>query len=326
MNSTGLWSVVLCVCCVAGALAQKPILPGFHADPSIHEWDGKYWLYPSTDEPGSTSWKEMRRWSCFSSTNLVDWKDEGQIFDLARHDVAWATDSAFAPDCMKWKGKYYFFFPASFQIGVAVSDHPNGPFKDALGKPLVGKDEVPGVASFDPCIFIDDDNTPYLYYGGSFGVAVVKLKDSLVERDGPIRKLDVKNYSEGIWVHKYKGTYYLTYPHTITRGGKTKQLLVYSTGKTPFGPFSYGGTILDNNGRNSHHSIICIRGKWYLFYHVEGPSAYERKVCADYLYHNDDGSIREVRMTKTGVEPVRERRFQRRGSWQDGQDMWLRWE
>lgn len=285
--------------------AQKPILPDFHADPSIHFWDGKFWLYPSTDEAGSTSWKEMRRWNSFSSTDLVHWKDEGEIFDLAKGDISWAKNSAFAPDAAQRNAKYYFFFPAEFQIGVAVADKPQGPFKDALGKPLIKKDEIAGVKSFDPCIFIDDDNTPYLYYGGGGGVAVVKLKDNLIEKDGEVRKLPMQGYGEGIWVHKYMGLYYFSYPSHIKRDGKIKQLLVYSTSSTPFGPFKYGGAFLDNNGRNSHHSIIQIKGKSYLFYHIEGVDGYQRRVCVDYLHYNKDGSIKEVKMTNTGIKALK---------------------
>jgi len=282
--------------------AQKPILPDFHADPSAHYWDGKYWIYPSTDEPGSTSWKEMKRWHCYSSVDLENWKNEGQIFSL--DDISWASESAFAPDAMKWKGKYYFFFPAQVQIGVAVSDKPNGPFKDALGKPLIAKNECPGVATFDPTIFIDTDNTPYLYYGGGHGVAVVKLKDNLIERDGEITKLPIEGYAEGIWVHKRNDIYYFTYPSRVERDGKVNQLLVYSTAPTPTGPFTYQGAFLDNKSRNSHHSIIEIEGKWYLFYHIQGPSPYERRVCVDYLEYDNEGKIKEVKMTKTGVNPL----------------------
>jgi beta-xylosidase len=284
------------------ANAQKPILPDFHADPSAHEWDEKYWIYPSTDERGSTSWRQMKQWSCFSSTNLTEWKDEGKIFSL--QDITWATNSAFAPDAMKWKGKYYFFFPAGFQIGVAVSDTPNGPFKDALGHPLIKRGEVRGVETMDPAIFIDDDQTPYLYFGGGNGAAVVKLKDNLLERDGEIKKLDLKGYEEGIWVHKRGDTYYFSYPIGNRRDGKQKQLMAYSTAKSPFGPFTYQGVILDNDSRNSHGSIIQIKDKWYLFYHVQGPSPYERRVCVDYLEYNEDGTIKEVKMTKTGIKPV----------------------
>ncbi len=283
--------------------AQKPILPDFHADPSIHYWDGEYWIYPSTDEPGSSSWLQMKRWSAYSSEDLVNWVDEGQLLSL--EDISWAEEAAFAPDAMKWKGRYYFFFPASFQIGVAVSDRPNGPFKDALGKPLIPKEAVEGVLTFDPCIFIDDDGTPLLYYGGGNGVAVVRLKENLIELDGPIKKLPLRNYGEGIWVHKRGETYYFSYPIHIEREGKTKQLLAYSTSGSPYGPFEYRGIILDNDSRNSHHSIIEIEDQWYLFYHIEGPSPYERRVCADYLYYHEDGSIREVQMTSQGIRPLK---------------------
>ncbi len=295
----------LCIVCSATTLsAQLPILPDFHADPSVHYWDGKYWMYPSTDEPGSTSWAEMKRWSCFSSTNLRDWHDEGEIFSL--EDIDWATDCAFAPDAVKWKGRYYFVFPAGKNIGIAVADSPTGPFKDAIGKPLIVDRECKGVSSFDPCLFVDDDHTPYVIYGGGGGCAIAKLKDNLTEIDGEITKLPLEDYAEGIWVYKRNGTYYFTYPnHYKDAEGNIKQLLVYSTAPTLMGPFTYHGSFLDNKSRNSHHSVIEVDGQSYLFYHIQGPSGYERRVCADYLYYNEDGTIREVKMSKKGIKPLK---------------------
>jgi hypothetical protein len=84
-----------------------------------------------------------------------------------------------------------------------------------------------------------------------------------------------------------------------------KQLLVYCTSTTPYGPFTYHGSFFDNDSRNSHHSIIQIEDKWYLFYHIQGPSPYERRVCVDYLEYNDDGTIKEVFMTEEGVKPLK---------------------
>ncbi|MFI3322558.1 MAG: family 43 glycosylhydrolase [Rikenellaceae bacterium] len=287
------------------AIAQKQILPDFHADPSAHQWDGKYWIYPSTDEPGSTSWEEMERWKLYSSTDLAEWKDEGQIFSL--DDVSWASNAAFAPDAVKRNGKYYFFFPAGMQIGVAVSDTPTGQYKDAIGKPLISTKEHDNISSFDPCIFTDDDGTPYLYYGNSWGkVGCVKLKDNLIEKDGEIQTLMIKNYHEGIWVHKRNDTYYFTYPSMYTDiDGKKKQVLELTTAPSPTGPFTYRGQFFFNNSRNSHHSIIEIEDKWYLFYHIEGPSPYERRVCVEYLRYEKDGSIKMVNMTKRGIKALK---------------------
>lgn len=301
--SISLFSISSFFLSTSDAVAQKPILPDFHADPSVHYWDGKYWMYPSTDEPGSTSWAEMKRWSCFSSTDLATWKDEGQIFSL--EDISWAKDCAFAPDAVKWKGKYYFVFPAGKHVGIAVADNPAGPFKDAIGKPLIMDRECKGVRSFDPCLFVDDDHTAYLYYGGGGGCAVAKMKDNMVEIDGEITKLPLEQYAEGIWVHKRKGIYYFTYPnHYKDKEGNIKQLLVYSTAPTPMGPFTFQGPFLDNKSRNSHHSVIEVDGQSYLYYHIQGPSAYERRVCVDYLYYDKAGKIKEVKMTQEGIKPI----------------------
>lgn len=280
---------------------MNPLLPDFHADPSIREWDGRFWIYPSTDEPGSTSWLEMRRWEVFSSTNLVDWKGHGEIFSL--EDITWAQQAAFAPDALKWNDWYYFFFPADFQIGVAVSDRPYGPFRDAIGEPLIRRKEG-GIDAFDPHIFIDDDGRPYLFFGGSETVGVVELGDDLVSRAGPIRRLPLKHYAEGIWVHRREGLYYFTYPMHIHRNGRTEQLLVHSVAENLLGPYEYRGPFLDNHSRNSHHSIREIKGRWYLFYHIEGPSPYERRVCADYLEYWEDGTIKPVRITVKGIDPL----------------------
>lgn len=295
----------LCTMAIAPTMAQKQILPDFHADPSAHYWDNKYWIYPSTDEPGSTSWAEMKQWHCYSSTDLKEWTNEGKIFSL--EDISWAEDCAFAPDAVKWKGKYYFVFPAGKNIGIAVSDKPNGPFKDAIGKPLIKNYECKGVSSFDPTLFVDDDHTPYIYYGGGGGVAVAKMKDNMTELDSEITKLPLDEYAEGIWVHKRKDTYYFTYPnHYNDEEGNIKQKLVYCTAPSPMGPFTFHGEFFDNKSRNSHHSIIEIDDKWYLFYHIQGPSGYERRVCVDYLKYNADGTIKQVKMTKKGVKPLKQ--------------------
>ncbi|MBY8852084.1 family 43 glycosylhydrolase, partial [Saccharothrix sp. MB29] len=46
-------------------------------------------------------------------------------------------------------------------LGVAVSDSPTGPFRDALGRPLVRAGAYAGQA-IDPMVFTDDDGRSYL--------------------------------------------------------------------------------------------------------------------------------------------------------------------
>ncbi len=287
-----------------GAVKPKVILPDFHADPSAHAWAGRYWIYPSTDEPGSTSWRQMKSWNCYSSTDLVNWERHGEIFSLDK--ISWAKNAAWAPDCMERNGKYYFYFPAALQIGVAVSDNPDGPFEDALGKPLITAEEAAGcqTRAIDPNIFIDDDGRAYLFFSGGEHVGVVELNEDMVSKRGPVQKLALEHCAEGIWVHKRNGIYYFSYPRQVRAAGKLIQDLVYSTSTNILGPYDYRGTILATGGRNVHHSTMQVGEQWYLFYHVEGPSPYERRVCAEYLYHDDDGSIRPIAMTGEGIAPL----------------------
>jgi arabinoxylan arabinofuranohydrolase len=278
--------------------AQKPILPDFHADPSAHEWDQRFWIYPSHDLPGSTDWN-MIDWHVFSSKDLINWKDHGAIFSLS--DITWADRWAWAPDCMKRNEMYYFYFTADDQIGVAVSDKPDGPFKDVLAKPLITRGES-GTRVMDPAIFIDDDGQAYIYFGQNHA-RVVKLKEDMITRDDDIIPLEVHQFHEGIWVHKNNKHYYVSYcSHTKT--GDLHSKIEYAIGESPLGPFYYQGEIIDNRSRNVHHSIVKFGNQWYLFYHVQGPSWYERRVCAEYLSYNNDGTIQPITMTREGVKLI----------------------
>jgi beta-xylosidase len=154
----------------------------------------------------------------------------------------------------------------------------------------------------DPCIFIDDDGQAYLYMGGGNAFNVVKLKSDMITRDGPIIPLKVEDAGEGPWVHKRDGIYYLSYPTGAYKGPSKNQMMVYSTATNPLGPWQYRGVIIrDNGGGNVHGSIAKFGSQWYVFYHVEAPTTYQRRACAEYLEYNDDGTIQPVTMTKEGV-------------------------
>lgn len=291
-----------CVTLVATAAdSSSPILPGLYADPSARVFNGKLYVYPTHDLPDMKHWDEVD-WHVFSTSDMVKWKDHGVIFSLK--DVSWADKDAWAPDCIERNGKYYFYFPAGDQIGVAVADSPTGPFKDALGHPLIKRDEAGIHWCIDPCVFIDDDGQAYLYYGGARELGVVKLKKDMITRDGPIRRLDMPKYYEGIWVHKRDGIYYASYP-TRAKGSRNASKMVYSMATTPFGPWKYKGEIMDNHSLNIHGSITKFKGQWYFFYHVAvSPHAHERQIYVTPLFYNKDGTIKPmtVMSSKTDVQ------------------------
>jgi len=121
----------------------------------------------------------MVDWRLLSTADLVQWRDHGSIFRVK--DFAWASRWAWAPDCVKANGKYFLFLPVDrTKIGVAVGDKPEGPFKDAIGKPLVDGTATTkaGPEPIDPAVLQDDDGQSYLYLGCR-QPKVVRLRPSL---------------------------------------------------------------------------------------------------------------------------------------------------
>lgn len=297
------------------AQAQNPLALGQGlrtADPSGHVWkDGRMWLYTSHDEECQDDF-HMKDWTAFSSTDLVHWTNHGAV--LSVKDLAWADDYAWAPDAAYKNGKYYLVFPAGtgvkdrqnpknstkwMGIGIAESDSPAGPFKDVIGAPLWRKPYAN-----DPVLFVDDDGRAYLYSRTSgVNYLVAEMADDMRSIKGELQKMDMGGYEppmEGPWVFKRKGLYYFTMP-------EHNRILTYYTATLPKGPWTYRGVIMDAEGGNNHHSIVEYRGQWILFYHrwLDVPGAAcakkQRHVAAEYLFFNEDGTIRKVERSMTGV-------------------------
>lgn len=257
--------------------------------------------------------------------------DHGVALDVK--DVPWADKQMWAPDAAEKNGKYYLFFPAKgydgiFRIGVAVSDSPTGPF---VPEPEAIKNSF----SIDPAVFKDDDGTYYMYFGGIWGgqlqrwrsgifkaeepespfaflpeenepalcAKVAKLSEDLLEfaetpktvvvvdeNNQPLLQGDnERRFFEASWMHKYNGKYYFSYSTGDTH------FLCYAVGDNPYGPFVYGGRILEPViGWTSHHSICEYEGKWYLFYHDSSLSkgvTHLRCVKVTELIHDENGKI-----------------------------------
>ena len=294
------------------ARATNPLITDqFTADPTARVFEGQMYLYPSHDIPyspgrGRTNWFIMQDYHAFSSSNLMDWTDHGMI--VSQTNVDWVNPTGYsmwAPDCVFKNGKYYFYFPTTakerggFRIGVAIADQPYGPFK-AEAKP------IEGVRGIDPCVLLDKDGSAYLFWAGG-RISVAKLKDNLLELDSKpqvVTNLPAKGLIEGAFAFERNGVYYLTYPHAEATNGER---LEYSISSSPMGPYQPAGIILDESADGCwtvHQSIVEYQGQWYLFYHDKDLSPNfdkNRSVRADYLYFNDDGTIRKVVPTLRGV-------------------------
>jgi GH43 family beta-xylosidase len=315
-------------------ISQPLVSHIFTADPSAHVFNGKIYIYPShdiesgvkeDDEGGHFDMKDFHILSLDKIGGKV--KDNGVALDIK--DIPWAGRQLWAPDAAFKNGTYYLYFPVKdksdvFRIGVATSKSPVGPFK-AEPAPIKGS------FSIDPCVFKDTDGSYYMYFGGIWGGQLQRWKTGTYEPKGnlqddnqpalapKIAKLskdmlsfaeeakDVKildkngkellagdnskRFFEASWLHKYKGKYYFSYSTGDTH------FINYATGDNPYGPFTYQGVVLNPvDGWTNHHSIVEIKGKWYLFYHdvqISGKT-HLRNVKVTELKHNPDGSIQTI--------------------------------
>jgi hypothetical protein len=314
------------------AISQPLVSHIYTADPSAHVFNGKIYIYPSHDIDAGIPFNDngdhfgMEDYHIFSM-DTVD--SEAIDHGVALHvdDVPWAERQMWAPDAAYKNGKYYLYFPAKdangiFQIGVATSDSPVGPFAPE-------PEPIKGSYSIDPAVFEDEDGKFYMYLGGiwggqlqkyrnnkyaeeneeplanepALGPIVARLSDDMKEfAEAPkeIKILDKSGkiilagdhdcrFFEGPWMHKYNGKYYFSYSTGDTH------FICYAIGDNPYGPFTYQGRILNPViGWTTHHSICEIDEKWYLFYHDSSLSkgvTHLRSIKVTEITYNEDGTI-----------------------------------
>ncbi|MBB3111333.1 beta-xylosidase [Paenibacillus phyllosphaerae] len=291
---------------VAARLLNTPILPGLYADPNVAVFGNKFYLYQTTD--GFPGWSGTQ-FKVFSSDDLVHWKDHGLIFDVP-NDTTWAEGKAWAPAIEQKNGKYYFYFSADSQIGVAVSDSPTGPFVDALGKPLVTTGQYGSGQIIDPAVFTDEDGQSYLYFGQ--GRAYVgKLNEDMISLS-EVKDITPPGYNEGSFVFKRDGKYYFMWSENDTRDENYR--VAYAIGDTPMGPFTKQTVVLQKDlslgiRGTGHHSVVKVPGtdEYYIVYHrfaIPDGDGTHREVTIDRMEFNADGTIKPVVPTLEGIEPV----------------------
>jgi len=257
---------------------QGPIIQGEWADPFILKDGDDYYLYPTKDSEG---WV-YDKFHVFHSKDLVNWDGPYLALDLSR-DVKWANSQAWAPGLNKYNGKYYMYFSAEAQIGVAVADSPLGPFKDMLGKPLIKRDEY-NCQSIDADLFIDEDNQPYLLWGQgkcwiaplnedmvSFKKEPVLLSDYFYKSRGKDPNVfDAGIYNEGPHLQKIDGKYLLTWSNYDTRDPRYQ--ICYAVSDHVYGPYEAPENNRVTQPSQSHFgtghaSMAEYKGNWYLAYH-----------------------------------------------------------
>ncbi|WEK33581.1 MAG: family 43 glycosylhydrolase [Candidatus Pseudobacter hemicellulosilyticus] len=305
---------------------HNPVLKGYYADPAIiySKANKKFYLYPTSD--GFNDWSGTY-FKAFSSPDLVQWTDEGIILDLPK-DVPWGPRNAWAPTMLekkigRKKYRYYFYFTAAQQIGVAVADKPTGPFKD-LGKPLINAlpPAVKGGQQIDPDVFTDPvSGKHFLYWGNGYMAGAELNADGVSLAPGTTTVLTPdQTFREGTCVFYRKGKYYFLWSEDDTRSENYR--VRYGTATAPLGAITVPAENLvlakdvpAGIYGTGHNSVIQVPGtdNWYIVYHrfhypdgitMGRAAGFHREVCMDKLEFNADGSIRQVKPTHSGISPV----------------------
>ncbi len=308
-----------------GAMAQNPIVQTcFTTDPAPMVSGDRLYVYTGHDEDNADFFW-MQEWRVYSTDDMVNWTDHGS--PLAIEDFSWGDDRAWAPQTVERGGKFYMYVPlhsklsGGMAIGVAVSDSPTGPFKDAIGKPLYDDGKWDNI---DPTVWIDGKKAYIIWGNPSIHYAelnedMISLKTevSIIEQtkegfgaagakdyaqDGQYKA----NYVEGPWLMKRDKNFYLLYAC-----GGIPENLGYSMSKKPNEGFEYKGVIMKAGPTNSftnHLGITSYKGHDYFFYHsgwLPSGGGFARSVCVEEFKYNADGTIPEITPTKEGVKALK---------------------
>ncbi len=230
---------------------KNPLIeqPGM-SDPHMLVLNDTCYLFTGHDIGFGVSNWIMPDWRIFMSTDLQNWKHVGTI-SPKDNIMGEGNSNCWAGDIVSRNGKYYWYYSNRKEgAGVMVADKPEGPYKDALGRYLID--------SFDPTVFVDDDNTPYIIYGeGAYKIA--RLKESMIELDEkPVEiKINKKLHFPEIdknSLHKYKGVYYLSCSG------------YYATSTNIYGPYETKGLVGEGFGVDTdfgHGDYFVWKGDWY---------------------------------------------------------------
>ncbi|MBQ0142441.1 MAG: family 43 glycosylhydrolase [Prevotellaceae bacterium] len=307
--------------------AQNPAISAVYTpDPAPYVYGDKVYLFVDHDEDDALYFK-MKDWLLFSSEDMVNWTYLGAQVTTATFKWARQGNRAWASQGVEHKGKWYWYLCCNTADGkdalaVAVADKPEGPWRDAIGGPL-----ATGFGFIDPTVFIDDDGTPYLFWGNK-GFWYGQLNDDMIsfvngykevpgytdpKSFGELQsKMDwsigknrmMTQYEEGPWVSKRGDMYYVVYP-----AGGVPEYMAYSTAPTIHGPWTFRGRIMDEaeNSFTIHGGNISFKGHDYMFYHngkLPNGGGFRRSTAIEEFKFNADGSIPFIPFTKKGVKAV----------------------
>ena len=312
-------AILFLSCAIMGVQAQNPIVPnkGLN-DPHIHIFNDTAYVYASHDKSINNTKFIMEDWWVWSSPDLVNWTkrsvlDPKDTYIDKDYSRCWATDAAYK------NGKYYWYFSeGNEQTGVVVGDTPVGPWKDPLRKPLLTSD-LTATHEYDMAIF--EENGDHYIIFGVWDYYIAKLNEDMISLDEAPKKIIVNNprgpynrdgknkempTDDKPFVHKYNGTYYLSWG------------CFYAMSDNLYGPYDYVDTIIKEssfaegydsptwpNGflQGRHGSFFEWHNQSYFVYCdiSQTGNRWFRDAFISYVHYKDNGDIATIRVDGVGV-------------------------
>ena len=296
-------------------MSGNPLFEGWYADPCAAIFGDKFWVFPTF----SARYTDQLHLSSFSSPDLIEWTKHERIIDNI--EVDWIWQAMWAPAIISNNGRYYLFFGGNDMqrneelggIGVAVADHPGGPFRDLIGRPLIDQ-IVHGAQPIDQFVFRDVDGQHYIFWGGWNQMNVAKLTDCFTGfiafdcGEYFLNKTPHPDFVEGPYMFIRNGKYYLMWSEGGWGGPYYR--VAYGIGDNPLGPFERIATVLIQDPEvatsTGHHSVVHAPNtdRWFIFYHRRelGETGRDNRVTAiGEMFFDENGHILPIEVTREGV-------------------------
>ena len=278
---------------------ENPVFGGDYPDPSILRDGDTYYIVHSSFEyyPGLLIWK---------STDLINWIPVTN----ALHKY---IGSVWAPDFVKYNGKYYIYFPAGNEIYVVYADSVNGPWSEPVDLKI---------NNIDPGHVVAENGKRYLYSANGDYVALSEdglrvIGETKHVYDGwPIpRAWTIECFCmEGPKLIRRGDYYYLTVAEGGTAGPSTGHMIISARSRSALGPWEnspYNPIIRTKNSSErwwskGHGTLFdAITGNWWIVFHgyEKGYLNMGRQTLLEPVEWTEDGWFKIPEGINTG-EPI----------------------
>lgn len=305
---------------------QNPVIEANFPDPFILKVDDTYYAYSTNSN--------SRNVPVATSTDLVTWKLGRDVMPALAKWVNLSPSHVWAPEIIRVDDQYLLYYTARDKqtnvqcIGLAVSDSPEGPFRDMSDRPFICQADEGG--SIDASPFRDKDGTLYLYWknDGNAENMPTYIYGQQLSPDGrelvgePVQLIRNNKPWHGplveaptMWIHE--GEYYLFYSGNFF--ASEAYAVGYAKCETPLGPChdAEENPILASDLTElplvvgpGHQTVFADEaGETWLIYHVwqmtrDGSRTDNRQVWIDRLIWVDGKPVVEGATREPQQPPV----------------------